>query len=172
MSFLKRLLLKFKNLLFKIKNSKRAIFGKNVVLLGIHNIFLEGVDKNIEIGDFVRIQASRKIKIGSNSFVGHNNHILGGVIIGDYFMSGPNVCIVGGNHGIRNINTPMAKQSIMKPKGIEIGNDVWIGANSTVIDGVTIADHCVIGAGSVLTKNTIEWGMYAGNPAKLIKIRV
>jgi virginiamycin A acetyltransferase len=54
---------------------------------------------------------------------------------------------------------------------INIGNNVWIGTGVTIMPGVNIADGSVIGANSTLTKNTQPFGIYAGNPASLIKFR-
>lgn len=54
---------------------------------------------------------------------------------------------------------------------IKIGNDVWIGEGVTCLPGVEIADGSVIGAGSVVTKSTEPYGIYAGNPAKFIRLR-
>nr|WP_319371132.1 DapH/DapD/GlmU-related protein [uncultured Ilyobacter sp.] len=56
-------------------------------------------------------------------------------------------------------------------KECEVGNDVWIGANSTVLRGVKIGDGAVIGANSVVTKSVPPYAIVAGNPAKLIKYR-
>lgn len=57
-----------------------------------------------------------------------------------------------------------------KNYGIEIGNDVWIGANVTILDGVHICDHVIIGAGAVVTNDiSIPYSIYAGVPAKQIK---
>jgi len=53
-----------------------------------------------------------------------------------------------------------------------IGNDVWIGARVVVLPGVHIADGCVVGAGSVVTSSLAEpYGIYAGNPARLLRHR-
>lgn len=59
-----------------------------------------------------------------------------------------------------------------KTKGnIVIGNDVWIGADAKIMSGVTIGDGAVIGASSVITKNVEPYAIYAGNPARLIRMR-
>jgi maltose O-acetyltransferase len=52
---------------------------------------------------------------------------------------------------------------------ISIGDDVWIGANVTITPGVSIADKCIIGAGSVVTKSTGQGEMWFGNPARRIR---
>lgn len=59
----------------------------------------------------------------------------------------------------------------MSCKGIIIEDDVWIGAGVKVLDGVTIAQGCVIGANSVVTKSTEPYGIYVGVPARKIKSR-
>jgi len=56
-------------------------------------------------------------------------------------------------------------------KRAEIGSDVWIGDNSVILSSVTVGHGCVIGAGSVVTKSTEPYGVYVGNPARLLKKR-
>lgn len=56
--------------------------------------------------------------------------------------------------------------------GIKIGNNVWIGANSVILDGVTIEDGAIIAAGAIVTRNVEKYTIVGGNPAKKIKTRV
>ncbi|MDC7783887.1 DapH/DapD/GlmU-related protein [Priestia megaterium] len=56
-------------------------------------------------------------------------------------------------------------------KNCEIGNDVWIGANSTILRGVSVGDGVVIGANSIVTKSVPPYSIVAGNPAKIVKYR-
>jgi acetyltransferase-like isoleucine patch superfamily enzyme len=59
-----------------------------------------------------------------------------------------------------------------KSKGsVSIGSDVWIGMNSIILSGVNIGNGAIIGAGSVVTKDVPSYSIYAGNPAKLIRLR-
>ena len=146
---------------------KYVLFGKGFVCLSRKSLFLSS---KVRFGDYVRVQCE-SIHIGSNSYIGHNNYIFGKVRIGEYFMSGPNVCIMGGNHGFKNSKIPMSLQSC-KSKGITIGDDVWIGANSTVLDGVKIGNHTIIGAGSVVSCDLDDYGIYSGNPAQIVRVRV
>ena len=54
---------------------------------------------------------------------------------------------------------------------IKVGNDVWIGATSTIMSGITIGDGAIIGAGSMVTKNVPPFAIVAGNPSKIVKYR-
>ncbi len=87
-------------------------------------------------------------------------------------MFGPGVQIYGGNHRYDVIGRPMI--SVGKASGIEldqdvvIEDDVWIGGRAIVLSGVTIARGCIIGAGSVVTRSTTSYDIYAGNPARKI----
>lgn len=140
--------------------------GRHFVCIGAVSLRL---GRDVEIGDFVRLQ-SEDIRIGHHSYIGHSNFIFGRVEIGDHFMSGPHVSLMGGNHGFERLDCPMIHQPCTV-KGIRIGNDVWVGANTVVLDGVCIGDHCIIGGGSVVTRDCLSRGIYAGNPARLIRLR-
>ena len=125
--------------------------------------------KNVLIGNYVRFQAIN-IRVGEHSQIGHNNYFYGDISIGRFFMSGPNVCIMAGNHGMEVNGVPMVRQ-LTNSKGIRIGDDVWVGCNVAILDGVHIGDGAVIGAGSVVLRDIEPYTIYAGNPAKKIKDR-
>lgn len=74
-------------------------------------------------------------------------------------------CTVGSE--LPNVDAPAA----LSTRPITIGNDVWIGDNVTVVGGTSIADGCVIGAKSVVRGETVPYGVYVGNPARLIRLR-
>jgi len=113
-----------------------------------------------------------KILVGKWSVIGHGCIIAGhgGLTIGDYTGIGGLTYIIPANHIFVDKNNPIRFQGETK-KGINIGKDVWIGCSSTILDGVTIGDHSVIGAGSVVTGDIPSWSIACGVPAKVIKKR-
>ena len=65
----------------------------------------------------------------------------------------------------------MRVQGASDSRPITIDNDVWIGLRAMIMPGVTIGDHAIVAAGSVVTKDVPEWAIVGGNPAKIIKSR-
>lgn len=92
----------------------------------------------------------------------------GGVEIGRYTRIAAHVSIVAENHLTDDVSKPICKQGISY-KGIKIGDDVWIGTHTIILDGVEIGNGCVIGAGSVVTRDIPNYSVAVGNPAKVIK---
>lgn len=93
--------------------------------------------------------------------------------IGKYCSICPNFCTLPQSHNYKNISTYSFKRDISDiiTEPIRIENDVWIGANVTVLGGVTIHDGVVVGAGSIVTKDCPPYSICVGNPAKVIKFR-
>ena len=77
-----------------------------------------------------------------------------------------NVQIFAFNHGFAP-GTEIRHQSTTS-LGVSIGKDVWVGAGSGIVDGVTIGDHAVVGLGSVVTRDVQPFAIVAGNPARPI----
>ncbi|OBX25642.1 sugar O-acetyltransferase [Gelidibacter algens] len=108
------------------------------------------------------------IQLGENVYMNFNCCILdvGIVKIGNNTMLGPNVQIYTATHPLK---FKARNNGLEYAKPITIGNNVWIGGNSTICPGVTIGNNVVIGAGSVVTKSFPDDVVIAGNPAKIIK---
>ncbi|WP_313396176.1 acyltransferase [Sphingobacterium multivorum] len=106
--------------------------------------------------------------IGSHSRIGVGNTVIGPVWIGDYVQIGQHVLISGLNHKYENIDITIAEQGI-EVSSVRINNNVWIGANAVILAGITIGEHCVVGAGSVVTKDVPPFSVVVGNPAKVVK---
>jgi acetyltransferase-like isoleucine patch superfamily enzyme len=83
-------------------------------------------------------------------------------------MFAQNIILSGLNHGYEDISLPISQQKTSVAE-IIIEDEVWIGANSVIVAGVTVGKHSVIAAGSVVTKSIPPYSIAAGNPAKIIK---
>ena len=108
------------------------------------------------------------VRLGARVFVGPHVVIYGhgGVEVGDQSLLSMHVCIVSSNHAVPEIGTSIRSQpDELRPT--RIGRDVWIGARSVVLGGVTIGDGCVIGAGSVVTKSLPAGAIAFGSPATI-----
>lgn len=135
------------------------------------------IGKNPKFGFGSKILNAKNITIGNNFDMGDFSHVIGGgelIIIGNDFMCGQNVQLIAQNHGYSELDKPMRSQ--YQPRnGMVIGDDVWIGTNSVVNSGsrhITIAKGVIIGSNSVVLKDcNVEYGIYAGVPAKFIKSR-
>jgi acetyltransferase-like isoleucine patch superfamily enzyme len=92
-----------------------------------------------------------------------------GVTIGPYVAIAANCTLAATNHEYRNANIPIMKQGFMPSRGgISIGEDVWIGANSVLLDGAVVGKGAIIAAGSVVRGELPAYSICAGCPAKII----
>jgi acetyltransferase-like isoleucine patch superfamily enzyme len=129
--------------------------------------------------------------IGAYTYVGLDSRIAAGVKkIGRYCSFAPGVIAGDSNHEIQSLSTHPFQwgasgvfkmwskkrdfeflKPITKRQFVNIGNDVWIGANSMIMRGVTIGDGAVIGGGSIVTKDVPPYAIVVGVPAKIIRYR-
>lgn len=109
-----------------------------------------------------------KITLGDRVFININCTILDGgkVTIGDDCLIGPNVQFLTVGH---DTNPALRLVKHNYADDITLGKNVWLGAGTIVLAGVSIGDNSVVGAGSVVCKNVDSNSVYAGNPAKKIK---
>lgn len=131
------------------------------------------IGKNVVIKNHVSLLTySGKIIIGDNTSINPYTIIYGhgDVKIGKNVMIAAQSIIVSSNHNFNNTSIPMNQQGV-STKGIHISDDVWLGANVKVLDGVTIGKGAVIAAGSVVNKSVPDYAIVAGVPAKIIKHR-
>ncbi|MFC4778780.1 acyltransferase [Paenibacillus sp. GCM10023252] len=111
------------------------------------------------------------LTLGADCSVNAYAVIAGKVTIGSGVRIASHAVIMGFNHGIEEVDTPIYKQPCTS-KGITIEDDVWIGAGVTIVDGVTIGAHSVIAGGAVVTKPIPPYSIAGGNPAKVIRSRL
>lgn len=147
------------------------------------------INRNTKFGKNVIVGKNRKIsygcEIGDNTYINYNTVIDANVKVGKYCSIAPNVYIAPGNHQYSFVSTHpilydkawQKKLNIKsyniksKEKNTIIGNDVWIGVNATILQGVKIGDGAIIGANAVVTKDVENYSIVAGNPAKRIRYR-
>ena len=125
------------------------------------------IDKRAEIQDYVIIRGTRsKVKIGKYSSVNPFTVMYSGsgIIIGKDV-------IASGNHDFIQNKVSMRHASYLSTGPIIIEDGVWIGANSTITDGVKIGREAVVGAGSVVVKDVEPWSIVGGVPAEVIGYR-
>ena len=132
-----------------IINFSNVSIGNNC-LIQDHVYIRAGLDGNVRICDHCAINSFAKL-------FGH-----GGIEIGKYTQLGPDCLITTTKHNYYE----QLKTSYEK---IQIGAWVWIGAKCIILPGITVGDHSVIGAGSIVTKNLPPWSVAVGNPARVIK---
>lgn len=94
----------------------------------------------------------------------------GGLSIGNSVRIAAGCVIIPANHVFKDPHTAIRDQGLTK-LGIVIEDDVWVGANVTILDGAHISRGCVIAAGSVFRGQTEPFGVYAGIPARMIRKR-
>ena len=141
---------------------KDVKFGANVKVVEPVNIYGCSIGDDSFIGPFVEIQ--KNVTVGSNCKIQSHTFICELVTIGDNCFIGHGVMFVNdlfSTGGPAGGNKELWKSTL-------IGNNVSIGSNATILP-VSICNNVVIGAGAVVTKNIIEPGTYAGNPAKRFK---
>jgi acetyltransferase-like isoleucine patch superfamily enzyme len=118
-----------------------------------------------------RSSVSSDIKAGAYAYIGPNCIIYPKVTIGEYSMLANNVSVIGGDHLYNKPGTPIIFSGRAILKETLIGKDVWVGAHSKILTGVTIGNGAIIAMGSVVTKDVEPFTIYGGIPAKKIKNR-
>ena len=111
-----------------------------------------------------------EVSFGAHCTVNPHAMISGKVTCGDGVRIASHVSLVGFNHGYDDPETPIYLQK-HETRGIAIGDDVWIGANAVVVDGVTIGRGAVIAAGAVVSKDVPAMAIVGGVPAKVLRFR-
>lgn len=112
------------------------------------------------------------IAIGKGTAINANAHLNaeGGIRIGKYVHIGINLVIYTSNHNFRStVGIPYDDTVINKP--VSIGDFVWMGANVSIVPGVTIGEGAIVGMGAVVTKDVAACAIVGGNPAAVIGYR-
>ncbi len=129
------------------------------------------LDKGVVLLCSGEVTEQPKIVIGENSYINRHSFLdaTKSIVIGKNCGIGPGCYITDHDHGLDPTLAPLEQELISKET--LIGDRVWIGANVTILKGITIGDDAVIGAGSVVTKDIPEQAIAVGNPAKVLRIK-
>ncbi|MAO07353.1 MAG: acetyltransferase [Alteromonas sp.] len=124
------------------------------------------VDSSTAIFPPLYINYGKHIQIGKNVFINFNCTLLGlgGIIIEDDVLIAPNVSLLSEGHPI----DPKERHSLV-PKRVHIKKNAWIGANATILPGVTVGENAIVAAGAVVSNDVPDNTVVGGIPAKFIK---
>ena len=113
------------------------------------------------------------VTIGDRCLIGKGSGIVGhfSITIGDDVWTGHHVYITDQNHGYENLDEPISRQS-QPERAVRIGNGSWLGHGTIVLPGVTIGEHVVIGANSVVTRDIPDFSVAVGSPARVVRRHV
>lgn len=153
----------------ELKDSPGVSIGEQVFLSPHANI--DPVEFHIGDNSYVAAHAyiTDHVHLGANTTVNPFTVIRGKVRIGDAVRIGAHTSIIAFNHSMHP-DEPVYRQK-HTVKGITIGDDVWIGSNVTVLDGVTVGSHAVLAAGAIVTRDVADWSIVGGNPARHLRDR-
>lgn len=132
--------------------SKKITLGKKSVIED-YTIINNGMG-DIFIGDYTHVTSRVKL--------------VGPVTLGNYVTIGSGAQITGLTHNYLDVTRPIAKQGVT-PNRTVVEDDVWIGDNSCINQGITIGTHSIIASGSVVTKNVPPYSVVGGNPARILR---
>jgi len=151
-----------KKLLVRMNNSADPEEIRDVLSL----ITTTDIDRSVAVFTPLWINYGKNIRIGKNVFINFGCTFLdlGGITIEDNVLIGPKVSLLSEGHPI----LPADRQSLIVGR-IHIKKNTWIGANVTILSGVTIGENSIVAAGAVVSKDVPDNTIVGGVPAKIIK---
>lgn len=168
-----------KNILYKGSIIDKSILKENVFVSDYSKIDNSTLENYSRVGKLNHLYF---VSLGKHTYTGQDTVIMHSEI-GAFTSISWGVTIGAGEHDYKRITSHCflynsydqlnkgASYYNRFEKQCKIGNDVWIGANSTILRGIEVSDGAIIGANSVVTKSVPPYAIVAGNPAKIIKYR-
>lgn len=156
----------------------KRLFNR-IIIVPVKLLSVKQHGDKVRFGCGVRFVGVSNILLGSDISLGENSFLMctrANIVIGDHVMTGPNVTMITGGHRIDIPGRPMTSitNSEKLPENdqdIVLEGDNWIGANATILKGVTIGEGAVVAAGAVVTKDVPPFSVVGGVPATVIKMR-
>lgn len=132
----------------------------------LNDVTGQKIDDSVEIRLPIRSDYGANLKIGKQVFINSGAMFtdLGGIELEDKVLVGPNVTIISVNHPL-----DPAKRHGVELKAVLIKENAWLGANATILPGVTVEENAVVAAAAVVSKDVSANTVVAGVPAKVIK---
>ena len=143
---------------------ENVAIGKRCKIWYFINLYNSIIGDDVNIGAFVEIQ---KAKIGNRCRIANGSFIPNGVIIGDDCFIGPKVCFTTDKYP--SVKKAMTQKQFWPEKLTVVGNRVIIGANTTILPGISIEEGAIIGAGSLVTKDIGKNEVWYGSPAVCVR---
>ena len=182
------------NIAYYIKRLRKLVSLKNLIA----RVKLKSCGKYLNISNKARLVNLKYVEVGDNFIMDEfaeiycnpiNNEIVPSLVIGDNVHLSKHCCIgcsnkvvlendvrlapychiTDRNHIYTDVNKPIWKQAAESPGPVIIGQQTWLGFGVQVMPGVSIGKHCVIAAGSIVTKDIPDYSVAIGSPAKVIK---
>ncbi len=159
---------------FQLQLTRRTgfVFGSGCVIspeAHIYEVKKAKAGQNVKIGSHALLRRI-DMEIGNNCTVNSYAVLQGKLKIGSGVSIAPGAKLFGENHIFSRTDIPFKEQG-NKSEGITVGDDVWIGADAIIVDGVKVGSHVVLAAGAVVTKDIPDYALAGGNPARVIRDR-
>ncbi|MFN5115221.1 MAG: acyltransferase [Acidimicrobiaceae bacterium] len=147
-----------------------TIFNEQFISIGDNTLIGPGVALSAGMVPGQECITNPVVTIGDRCLIGKGSGIVGhfSITIGNDVWTGHHVYITDQNHGYEDVTRPISEQS-QPERAVSIGNGSWLGHGSIVLPGVTIGEHVVVGANSVVTKDIPSFSVAVGSPARVIR---
>lgn len=155
-------IIKQEELVFKLNHTMRFQPEYDELL---KELFGDNIGLNSTVASPIYGSCISNVKIGNNVYINSNCLMMarGGITIEDGVQIAANVQLLSNNHNPYDLSILICKPVLLKEHS-------WIGAGATILPGVCVGRHAIVGAGSVVTKDVPDFSVVAGNPAKVIRV--
>lgn len=158
--------------ILNVENERQSIsnvkVGENVKIFKFVNLYGCQIGANSKVGSFVEIQ--KGVVIGENCKISSHTFICEGVTIGNGVFVGHNVSFINDMYPkAANPDGTLQTESDWTMVETVISDHASIGTGATILGGIRIGNHAMVGAGAVVTKDVPDYAVVVGNPAKIVK---